>query len=74
MFEQTFVTPPSPFRTRARIVSIVASVVALLAQSAFLIFDLPKPWQFVPLTAWCVILGLQFAQLRTKQRSKKQAG
>ncbi|MGH9647636.1 MAG: hypothetical protein ACRD4E_12570 [Bryobacteraceae bacterium] len=73
MFEQIFVTPRSPFRSRMGTVLVVASAVGLLAQAAILIFDLPKPWRLVPVAAWCVVLGMHFIQQRNR-RNTKNAG
>jgi hypothetical protein len=73
MFEQIFVTPPSPFRSRTGTVLVVASTVGLLGQAAILIFDLPKPWRLVPIAAWCVVLGVYFIQQRNR-RNTNNAG
>ena len=73
MFEQVFVTPPPPYRSRMGMVLLVASAVGLLAQAAIMIFDLPKLWRLVPIVTWCVFLRVYFIQQR-KRRDTKNAG
>ena len=73
MFEQVFVTPPPPYRSRMGMVLLVASIVGLLGQAGIMILDLPTLWRLLPIAAWCVFLGVYIIQQRNR-RSTKNAG